>query len=70
MELTDDQCTILILRGQVTDLERERDELQKKVDELSRFLSGGVSGGSGVVTIRCGDCGAIVVPNTSGHRCG
>lgn len=36
MELTDDQCTILILRGQITDLERERDELQKKVDELSR----------------------------------
>lgn len=36
--ITDDQCTILTLRGQVTDLERERDQALGRVGALEREL--------------------------------
>jgi hypothetical protein len=36
--LTDDQCTILTLRGQVTDLEGERDRALKRVEALEENL--------------------------------
>lgn len=67
MELTDDQCAIVVLRGQITDLEVERDKLQQELETLRRFLQGG-AGGQGLLTVRCGSCNGIIA-HAGGYYC-